>query len=302
MNVRFDKDAPQYLIQNALKTHGFVIVKNVLSEQDLTELNEQIADHLEKTQPDDVNAFNGSKTKRFGALLHRVPKTHELVQSFLVRSLLDDMLLPLSPRYKVFFTGVMHLTEGQQAQVLHRDNTPFENPAPSVVIASMYAATEFKRDNGATVLVPGSHLWREDREPTKEELFVAEMSAGSVLFYVGNIIHGAGTCDNGSRTGVSLQYAVSWLQQEENQALVIPHEYAKQNMNEELLKLAGFDIIARNYGADGDARHPIDTLYQRPRMLSVAPEGSSFSNGTVKTLQLEAKDVRTADHHYHVKL
>ena len=302
MNVkmRFNATVSSGAIQEALDKHGCAIVENVLSMEDLTELNRQIVPHLEATIPDDKNAFNGSQTKRFGRLLYRVPMVRDMVRHPVVIGALDGTLLPLAPTYKVTFTGVIHVMAGESAQVLHRDNTPFENPAPSVLFAAMWAAEDFQKENGATVFVPGSHLWSEDRHPTKDELQVAEMPAGSVLLYVGNLIHGSGNCVMGTRTGVSLQYAVSWLQQEENQALAVPFDIAR-TFDEDLLKLMGYDIIARNCG-EIDSKHPLDFLLQDGKNRGLATPGYEYSNGTVRSLRLKPGAPRTADHHYHVSL
>jgi ectoine hydroxylase-related dioxygenase (phytanoyl-CoA dioxygenase family) len=84
----------------------------------------------------------------------------------------------------------------------------------------MWAITDFRSDNGATLLVPGSHKWGKDREPKDEEIPSAEMSAGSVLYWLGGTLHGAGAnVSNDWRYGVILTYSLGWLRQEENQYL-----------------------------------------------------------------------------------
>ena len=91
----------------------------------------------------------------------------------------------------------------------------------------MWAMTDFTADNGATRLVPGSHRWRDDREPLPEEIATAEMSVGSVLIYTGNTLHGPGANrSNDTRGGLALHYTLGWLRQEENQYLVMTPEAA----------------------------------------------------------------------------
>ena len=82
--------------------------------------------------------------------------------------------------------------------------------------------TDFTQTNGATRLVPGSHKWDKDREPTEQEIVFAEMSAGSVLLYGGSILHGGGAniTNSEKRLAVLIHYTLSWLRQEENQYLL----------------------------------------------------------------------------------
>lgn len=298
--MRFPATASPFEIRTAVKRHGYAIVEGVLDRAALDELRAQIAPHLEVTGGDDENPFNGRFIKRFGRLLWRVPATRELVRHPIVRAQLDRALWPLAPTYKLTFSGVMHVMAGQRAQVLHRDNTPFKNPAPLVLLATMWAVEDFRRENGATVFVPGSHEWPEARKPTEDELRVAEMPAGSVLFYAGNLLHGAGRCAVGTRTGVSLQYAVGWLQQEENQAFAVPLEVAR-TFDEDLLKLMGYDVIARNCG-EIDSRHPLDALLGDGKNRRLDVPGYEYSNGSIRELHLVAGPVRTADSNFYVSL
>ena len=73
-------------------------------------------------------------------------------------------------------------------------------------MSTIWAVTDFTKENGATQIVPGSHLWEKDRIPNEDEIAYAEMEAGSVLLYTGTVLHGGGenTSKNDIRTGVFL--------------------------------------------------------------------------------------------------
>lgn len=288
-------------LKNSIEKHGYAIVEDVLNNADLVELNYQIRSFTEMMQPKIKSEFLGSNTIRFGRLLWRLPKTKELVNHSLVRNVLDQVLLQHAPTYHLSFTGVMHLKEGQKAQVLHRDNTIFENTesTPINLIATMWAAEDFTKENGATVIVPGSHQWNESRVPQKDELVIAEMPAGSVLFYAGNLIHGAGNCKVGTRTGVAVQYNLGWMTQEEPQFLATPPEFAAKNFDEDLLRLIGYDTISRNNG-EIDSEHLLDFLLQDGKERGLANPGYEYTNGKCKSLFLTTGNIRTADHHYDV--
>ena len=53
------------------------------------------------------------------------------------------------------------------------------------LMSTIWAVTDFTRENGATQIVPGSHKWDKDRLPNEDEIAYAEMTAGSVYFTPG---------------------------------------------------------------------------------------------------------------------
>jgi hypothetical protein len=291
---RFPVNTPHQRIVEAIQQDGYAIIESVLNQETLNGLLQEIQPELLKANPDFGNPFMGDRTVRFGRLLYRVPTVRKIVLSGSILPVLDATLLPLSPTYQILFTGVMHVMEGAKAQVLHRDNSPFPNPGPMVVLATMWAGTDFTRENGATVFVPGSHLWHDSRCPLKEELMVAEMSAGSVLLYAGNLIHGAGACTKGYRTGVSLQYCVGWLRQEENQYLAVPLDVAR-TFEPELQRIMGYDLAAKHWGYV-DQQHPMDFLNQNSEHGGLAPQGYEFQ-GRVSEMQVAIGGIRLSDYY-----
>ena len=106
----------------------------------------------------------------------------------------------------------------------------------------MWALTDFTEENGATRVVPGSQHWDGNRSLADVESTPAEMSAGSVLFYSGSIVHGGGANrSTAPRVGMSITYLLSWLRQEENQYLSCPPEIAR-DLEPELQQLLGYTI------------------------------------------------------------
>merc|ERR1711963_853452 len=58
----------------------------------------------------------------------------------------------------------MGILPGEDAQLLHRNDGKYPIPRPhqEVIINMIFALDDFTECNGATVLVPGSHLARSD--------------------------------------------------------------------------------------------------------------------------------------------
>ena len=64
------------------------------------------------------------------------------------------------------------------------------------------------------------------------------------------------------RRGLNITYNVSWLRQEENQYLAVPHDVAR-SLPEPLLRLMGYARGAYALGYVGDLRDPLDVLLER---------------------------------------
>ncbi len=139
-------------------------------------------------------------------------------------------------------TGALEVGPGARAQILHREEDPFSIfplPRPTLVVASMWAISDFTAENGGTLLVPGSHRWSADRTHNPDEVVAAKMPAGSVLYWMGGTFHGAGANVSDTwRFGVILSYSVGWVRQEENQYLSIAPETIG-NLSPELQALTG---------------------------------------------------------------
>ena len=105
---------------------------------------------------------------------------------------------------------------------------------------TIWALTDFTRENGATRVCPGSVDWEDTDRPSDEQIGFAEMSAGSVLVYSGSVFHGGGAnTSGGDRIGVNMTYTLGWLRQEENQYLACPPELARE-LDPELAGLIGY--------------------------------------------------------------
>ena len=257
----FDADAGADSVAAAIERDGYAIVRGLLDPENLARLSDDLAPHLEATALGDPDDFMGAKTKRFGALLSRCPTSRDMVVHPLVLEIADRVLGPYCARYRIHYTGVMHIEPGETAQIMHRDTGPFpiQNPAPPLTLATMWAVSDFSAENGATRIVPGSHRWTDDRVPEPDEIAQAEMPAGSLLMYVGSMIHGAGAnWANAARCGVALHYALGWLRQEENQYLAVPMEEAR-TFPHQLQCLMGYDLATVNLGFV-DHKHPNDVL------------------------------------------
>jgi hypothetical protein len=246
-------DVPTSAVAERLLEDGYVIIERLapdLTDRALAELSTDI-----DAAPTGHTDFLGNRTKRVVGLLRRSTAAQEMAVHPTVMALADAVLQPHCVRYQLNYSGIMHLLPGAKSQELHRDGDlyPFRHPCPPMLMPTMWALTDFTADNGATLVVPGSHRWAEERDPTAAEVIPAVMPAGSLLVYLGGTIHGGGTNVSQSlRTGLAMQYSLGWLRQEENQVLTNPPEVAR-TFSDRLQRLIGYDYGGPYLGfVDGD--------------------------------------------------
>ncbi len=255
----FPVDANPDQVATAIERDGYAILGGVLEAARLARLSDELTPHIDAAAPAGT-AFLGSRTRRVVNLLPRSGAVQQLAIHPAVLAITDRVLLPYCARYQLGYTGVMHLEPGEGAQHLHRDGRcyPIANPGPPLILATMWALTDFAADNGATRVVPGSHRWDDARQPKPDEVICTEMPAGSVLLYTSGVLHGGGANQSRSaRTGIALHYALGWLRQVENHYLTCPPERARR-LPETLQRLIGYDYGGPFLGlVDGGDPHQL---------------------------------------------
>jgi len=224
-------------------TDGYTILERVLEPDLVDELTDDLArlERVFEIAPAG-NSFEGAHTVRiynllaFGALYERVP-VHSAVLP-VVDGVLD-------PGCLVSSLSSISILPGERAQPIHADDQLIPLPKPHVptVCNTMWALTDFTEANGATRLVPGSHLLDHSPDYGAEyESIAAEMPKGSVLVWVGSLWHGGGanTTDE-RRVGIAMNYCAGWIRQQENQQLGIPRDIAA-HFSPRLRELCGYGI------------------------------------------------------------
>ena len=162
----------------------------------------------------------------------------------------DPRLLALAQGvlgYKIQVSVVVmfDLLPGAKAQGLHQDDGlwPLPRPHPPFVVNVVIAVDDFTKKNGATVLVPGSHKWHDQkvRQPPEVETVQMEMGAGSLLAWTGAMWHGGGanTTKDQSRLAIDINFNLSYLRQQENQYIGVPREEVAK-MPERLQRVLGY--------------------------------------------------------------
>jgi ectoine hydroxylase-related dioxygenase (phytanoyl-CoA dioxygenase family) len=239
---------------------GYTIVPDAIEPALLDELSASL-DRLEHdlgVQPAD-NGFEGRHTVRIYNLLahdrvfERVP-VHERILP-VVEGVLDRGCLISS-------LSSIAIDPGETAQPIHADDQlmPIPKPHPPTVCNTMWALTDFTEENGATRIIPGSHLADHSPEYGAEfDSIPAEMRAGSVLVWHGSLWHGGGANrSRARRTGIAMNYCAGYVRQQENQQLGIPVDRARA-FEPRLRELCGYGIYMGLIGHI-DKRDPADVV------------------------------------------
>jgi ectoine hydroxylase-related dioxygenase (phytanoyl-CoA dioxygenase family) len=236
-----------------LDRDGYSIVTGVLDPDTVAATRAELTDIVESV-PYGRNPFEGFNTRRIYALFGKTRAFDGPATNPLVLGVLDKVL----QHYQLSAPTGIEIGPGEPAQVLHYDAAVYPLPRtyrPQVVVTTMWPFDDFTEANGATRLVPGSHRWDETRPDDTTEITIAEMPAGSVMFYLGTLWHGGGANRTEQpRLGVVLEYAASWLRPQENHILAVPRDVVA-TLPDRLQELLGYNVYPAFVGYV-DGRHP----------------------------------------------
>lgn len=246
----FDPDSPFEELTAALNAAGAVVVRRLADPGTMSAVAAELRPYFDSEGELYQGDFNGYKTLRVSGILARSRTAARLIAHPLVLKVADAVLLPNCINYRVGSATGIEIWPGECQQRLHRDDGiyPVRIPGIEWQIGTNWALDDFTEQNGATHVVTGSHLWVDSRTPTDREQVRAVMPRGSVLLYLGSLLHGGGANRSGrARMGLVNTYSLGWLRQEENHYLTIPREVA-ESYPDPVRRLMGYQGHGRLLG------------------------------------------------------
>ncbi len=235
---------------------GYTVLPRAIEPDLVTEIDEtlvRVEDELGVVPA--TNLFEGLRTTRvYNLLVHggtfeKIPVHANVLP--VVEAVLDPGLLISS-------LSSIAIGTDERAQPIHADDQviPLTRPHVPIICNTMWAITDFTEENGATRLVPGSHLWADAPNPLEHyETIAAEMEKGSVLVWVGSLWHGGGANHTDTRrVGIAMNYCAGYIRQQENQQLGIPPALVK-TFPRRLQELIGYSVYNGLIGHI-DKNHP----------------------------------------------
>ncbi|KAL4810345.1 hypothetical protein BDV18DRAFT_156712 [Aspergillus unguis] len=292
--VTIDATEPLEKIYEIIEKDGGVIVSNFLSPELLKECMDAIEPYFVGRKTYTSNAtydelgpdFFPEGSQRVYALLGKIPDQLTKImrlpvwQGIMGQFLNDEFasytgerLVPQKSGYMLASTAALRLVPGAKPQPLHRDQIAYQtrpdpnNPLFTPMVGCLIAGTKTTYKNGATAVIPGSHLWGADRMPKVEECTYAEMEPGSALFTLGSTYHGAGEnqCEKTDPLALRTLFACfgqrDYFRQDQEEILSTPIEIAR-NLPEDILRLAGYYKAVGGVGYVEDHQSACEFLHR----------------------------------------
>lgn len=254
-----------------LQRDGYTILEDFLDAATLSAVRAGLAPHLGHYTG--RNHFEGFETERVYTLVARGKVFEDITMDARVLALLDRFL---QPGYLLTASQAISIHPGSRAQPVHFDDGFYQQPRPrpAISLSLICAVDPFTRENGATEIIPASHLWGDDEmarhvvgqtteapeSPAIEAMLKpVEMPAGACLIFQGNLLHrgGANRTDR-PRLAFTNQYCEPWARTQENFFLGVPREIVRA-MHPRLQRLLGYEIWPPFMG-HVTASHPLKAL------------------------------------------
>jgi ectoine hydroxylase-related dioxygenase (phytanoyl-CoA dioxygenase family) len=169
---------------------GFVVIPGPIASDGLPYLAAAYNSAIASASSNDVGV--GRTTTRVHDFVNRGSEFDEL---YIYRPVLEACCHIIKQPFKLSSMLARTVRPHSSAQALHAD---FERDADGwTMVGFIFMVDEFRRDNGATRFIPGSHNWstvpdelRRDSPADDENQIVACGAAGSIIVYNGAIWHG----------------------------------------------------------------------------------------------------------------
>lgn len=237
--------APRFGDQEAslhrLLEEGYCIASDIVPTSTIAALNRDLDEQF-ATTPFCEGGFYGSRTKRFGGLVRRSRYAASLIQHDLILNIAKAVLGPWCDAIQLNLTQAVEIHPGELAQFPHRDQDMWWGEIGKIeyLINVMWPFTEYRHENGATLIWPNSHGANSLAPECDTSPIVAECDPGSAIVFLGSTLHGAGGNESSKvRRGMIVSYCLGWLKPYENQWLVYPPDVAR-HFDPELASLIGY--------------------------------------------------------------
>lgn len=210
-----------------------------------------------------VGDFEGVRTRRTGCVVGRSEtyRNHLAMRPSIMAA--GDYVLGESTTWILSAVELIEICSDQPGQMLHRDGWKYDflDLPVETELNGMWALTDFTEENGATRVVPGSHLWDHEQRATPEQTLPAEMPKGSLFLYTGKVFHGGGeNISSRPRAGLSIQHCAGWLTQSEQIMLECPPAMVT-DWSDEFARFIGYKMRSNALGYFRDSEDPLAAVH-----------------------------------------
>ncbi|MFC3078149.1 phytanoyl-CoA dioxygenase family protein [Phenylobacterium terrae] len=255
----------------AMRRDGYTIIEDFLSPAQIEAVRTGLHPFLGHYRG--RNDFEGHKTERVYTLVARAKVFQDVAEEPRLMAILGQFL---QPRFLLTASQAICIYPGETAQRLHTDDSfyPIPRPRPAISITVIVAVDPFTEQNGATVIVPGSHRWSNEQLTAMQEARLAGrpvpevdegarpavMAAGAALVMLGTLLHGGGANrSDAPRLAFTNQYCEPWVRTQENFFLAIPKEMVRE-YSPRVRELLGYDTRLNSFMGMVTASTPAKAL------------------------------------------
>ena len=252
-----------------IRGDGYTIIEDLLDARQVEAMRAGLAPHLDQYRG--RNPFEGYLTERVYTLVARGKVFEDVAEEPRLLAILERFL---RPGYLLTASQAICIHPGEAAQSMHYDDSfyPIPRPRPAISLTVVVAIDAFTPENGATMIIPGSHVLgdaeiAESRSVTAlglhselaRKAVPAVMPAGAAIVFLGTLVHGGGANrSRAPRLAITNQYCEPWARTQENFFLGIPREQAK-GFSPRLKQLLGYDVMPPFMG-QVTGSHPLKSL------------------------------------------
>ena len=248
---------------------GYSVIEDFLDQDQIAAVREGLAPHLDRYRG--RNPFEGYLTERVYTLVARGKVFEDVTEDARLLAVLDRFL---KPGYLLTASQAINIRPGEAAQSMHFDDSfyPIPRPRPAISLSVVIAIDAFTAENGATMIIPGSHRLSDEAISTARSVTAmgtpsalakqarpAVMPAGAAIVFLGTLVHGGGANrSDAPRLAITNQYCEPWARTQENFFLGIPPEQAR-GFSPRLLELLGYSVMPPFMG-QVTGSHPLKSL------------------------------------------
>lgn len=238
-----------------IKTQGYSVVPDFLAQAEVERLRHAFNTEVPITEMRAIGTSTGQTWRAHNL----IAKTRAADNIYLDARLTAIVQGVIGKYAQINVTTLFNTLPGETKQFLHQDDGlwPIPRPHPSFLCNALIAFDDFDEENGATHIVPYSHVWHDRAIDQDVETVQVSMKSGDMLMWEGSMWHagGANISKDRERMGFFISQQVSYLRPQEIQLLSVPPEMVR-GMPKKLKRLLGYHL----FGLGVDGRDPIDVL------------------------------------------
>ncbi len=230
-----------------IRGQGFTIIEDFMDGAGLAAFRADLAPFLGAHRG--RNDFEGFETERIYTLVARGKIFESLACEPRLMLLLSRFL---EGNFLLSATHAINLMPGETVQSIHIDDGFYHQPrsSPAVGYSVIGAIDAFTAENGATEVIPGSHLWsdaelaerRKDPKALEALLVPMEIPAGACFVFPGKLLHrGGANRTTKPRLAFTNQYCAGWARPQENFFLSVPKDVVR-SMSPRAQALLGYEL------------------------------------------------------------